>query len=349
MSKELLMVGSMPLDSASETMETFGRPLGKFLRSIPDGEPGPRQHWVSRMHFDVFAVHPDLEITQRPRRDNGVERLVPHDMSDNWQFRVRPGVDKVVFGEPGWRLRYALDAVNSYALFRALKERGILPAHLRFQVSLPMVNSVVASRFFPDPADIDKVRRGFTDALRAEVAMIVHKIPANELAVQWDLAVEIAEVNGNAAGVPIEGSIERNVEQVKALSPGIPETVELGYHFCFGTLGGWPRFAPKDLGQTVKFANAVVAASGRRVDWVHLPLLDTFDDAFVAPLADLKPKGARVYLGVVHNMERFTERVAKAKKYLPDFGVAAYCGMARTGADQVPSILTDHLRAVELV
>jgi hypothetical protein len=27
-------------------------------------------------------------------------------------------------------------------------------------------------------------------------------------------------------------------------------------------------------------------------------------------------------------MERFADRVAAARKYLPDFGVASYCGMA---------------------
>ena len=62
MSKELLMVGSMPLDTASEVLETFGKPLGKFLRTIPDGEIGPRRYWVSHVHLQVFALHPDLEI-----------------------------------------------------------------------------------------------------------------------------------------------------------------------------------------------------------------------------------------------------------------------------------------------
>lgn len=34
MSKELLVVGSMPLDAASEVLETIGKPLGKFLGAI---------------------------------------------------------------------------------------------------------------------------------------------------------------------------------------------------------------------------------------------------------------------------------------------------------------------------
>jgi hypothetical protein len=236
-----------------------------------------------------------------------------------------------------------------YFIFRTLKEKGILPPHLRFQVSLPMVNSTVALRTFPTPGDLDKVRPGYTDALRAEIEMIAAKIPHRDLAIQWDLAREITEVNGGIPNVPVEGSIERNIAQVRALSPHIPEGVELGYHFCFGTIGGWPRFSPKDLGQTMKFAKAVIDASGRRVDWIHIPLLDTFDDAFVAPLADLRTYGGRVYLGAIHNMERFSERVAKARKYLPDFGVGAYCGLGRMPADEVPKALEEHIKASQLM
>ena len=106
-------------------------------------------------------------------------------------------------------------------------------------------------------------------------------------------------------GFPLAGAIERNLTEVRNLSPHIPSDVALGYHFCFGTLGGWPRFQPNDLSQAVELANGFVAASGRRVDWIHLPVLDRSDDAFFAPLANLKPQGARVYLGAIHNMERF--------------------------------------------
>src|SRR3974390_2652052 len=111
--------------------------------------------------------------------------------------------------------------------------------------------------------------------------------------------------------------------------PDIPRGVALGYHFCFGTLGGWPRFAPDNLEHAVKLANAFVAASGRPVDWVHIPVLDRSDDAFYAPLRDLKPLGAPIYLGAIHNMAHFKERIGVARKYLPEFGLGAYCGFGR--------------------
>ena len=161
MSEQLLLVGSIPLDTPQDVFETFGAPLGRFLSAVPDGEVGPRSHWISRIHYQVFAGHPEFDILAHPRPDNGVERLNPHDNSDRWQFKVRDGVERVRFGDPGWRLGFARDAVNSYFVFRTLKEKGVLPRHLRFQVSMPMVNSAVPPRVFPVEGDLDKIKPGF--------------------------------------------------------------------------------------------------------------------------------------------------------------------------------------------
>jgi hypothetical protein len=187
-SDQLLLVGSIPFDTPKEVFETFGTPLGRFLGAVPDGEVGPRSHWISRIHYQVFAGHPELEILARPRPDNGVERLNPHDNSDRWQFKVRDGVAQVRFGDPGWRLGFARDAINSYFVFQTLKDKGVLAPHLRFQVSLPMVNSAVPPRVFPVAGDLDKIKPGFEAALRAELAKIIEKIPAKDLAIQWDCA-----------------------------------------------------------------------------------------------------------------------------------------------------------------
>ena len=119
--------------------------------------------------------------------------------------------------------------------------------------------------------------------------------------------------------------------------------VALGYHFCFGTLGGWPRFQPDDLGQAVELANGFVKASGRKVDWIHIPVLDRSDDGFFAPLENLNPQGARVYLGMIHNMGSFRSRLQTARKYLPEFGLGAYCGFGRLPVSELPQVLADHL------
>jgi hypothetical protein len=348
-SSEVLLVGSIPLDTVDEVFRTFGTTLGPSLAAMPDGEVGPRKHWISRIHFQVLAGHYQLEAVRHPEPENGIERLFPRNARDSWLFKVKDGVDRVNFGDPGWRLGYTRDAVNSYFVFKTLRERGVLAKSLRFQVSLPSVISALPPRIFPNPADVAKIRPGYTDALAAEIEMIAQKIPNEDLAIQWDCSTEVQDVYGAVPGLPKEGAIERNVEQFRRLSPLVPEKALLGYHLCFGTLGGWPRFAPPDLSATVELANAAIEASGRRVDWIHIPVLDGVGDEFFAPLKNLKPRGARVYLGVVHHMDGFKERIALARKYLPDFGVAGYCGFGRIPPDQMPAVLEEHVQAIKLV
>jgi hypothetical protein len=348
MNEELLLVGSVPLDTAEDVMREFGGALGTHLPAVPDGETGERRSWVNRLCYQIFNGHPDLETIKRPEKVDGREQLLPRTRADTWQFRVRPGVERVLFGNLGTRLGYARDATASYFIFRTLRDKGVLPASLRFQIAIPMVNSVVRPLYFPTAGDVERVRPGFEELLAAEMDAIYRRIPHRDLAVQWDLAAETTAVSGAAPGYPAEARIETHVAPVERLTKRMPKDVALGFHFCFGTFGGWPSFSPKDLGPTVGLANACVAAVGRRVDWVHIPTLDTTDEAFYAPLAKLQPAGARVYLGAIHNMATLKARVDVARKYLPAFGLGAYCGFGRTPPEQLPGILKDHLAAAAL-
>src|SRR5215475_4328153 len=197
MSGELRLVGSIPLDTPEDVFRMFGASLGRYLLAMPDGEVGPRRHWISRVHYQVLAAHPELEVVQRPAPDeNGVERQFPRNAADSWLFKVKDGVERVRFGDPGWRLGFARDAINSYFVFSVMKEKGVLPPHLRFQVSIPMVNSVLPPRIFLDVRDLDKIRPGYEAATRAEIAKIVDKIPGRELAIQWDCSTEIQDSYG---------------------------------------------------------------------------------------------------------------------------------------------------------
>ena len=346
MAQDVLLVGSIPLDTVEEVFRSFGATLGGALKAMPDGEVGPRRHWISKIHYQVLSGHPELETVRRPQPENGVERLFPRNAADSWTFKVKDGVARVRFGDPGWRLGYARDAVNSYFVFKTLREKGVLAKHLRFQVSLPSVNSALPPRIFPDQGDIARIRPGYTEALAAEIGTIVQKIPHDDLAIQWDCSTEVQDAYGAIPGFPAEGAVERSLNQFRTLSPLIPEPVMLGYHLCFGTLGGWPRFAPADLSATVALANAIVEASGRRVDWIHIPILPDAPDAFFAPLQALRPRGAKVYLGVVHHMDGFAQRIAAARKFLPEFGLAAYCGFGRIAPAEIPAVLDEHLQAI---
>ena len=347
MGKDLLLVGSVPLKSVEDVMRTFGGALGPYLPALPDGEVGERLSWVLRLSYQVFNGHIDLDTIKRPARVDGVERLMPSGRDDVWQFKVKEGVDIVRFGNPGYRLGYAKDAVNSYFVFKTLRERGEIPKDIKFQIAMPMVNSVIRALTFPNPGDLQKIRPGYEEAIGAELDAIFEAIPAEDLAIQWDMAWEIAAVYDGLDGYPAEREIETHVAPVRRLSTKIPNKAALGFHFCFGTFGGWPRFAPADLGRAVDLANGAVEASGRRVDWVHVPTLDRNDDAFYAPLAKLDSKGARVYLGMIHSLPSLPERLAIVRKFIGDFGLAAYCGFGRHKPEEMPGVLADHLTALK--
>ncbi len=346
MNEDLLLVGSIPFDTVEEVFEKYGGQLGTHLISMPDGEVGLRSHWISRVHYQVLALHPAFEILRRPALEDGADRLDPRGPADSWLFRIKDEAAPIMFGNPGWRLGFARDAINSYFVFRTLREKGKIAGHLRFQISMPTVNSVITRRVFADPDDTEKVKLGFEATLAAELETIVSNIPARDLAIQWDCSTEMQDAYGAIPGLPIEGTIERNVEHLQRLCPLIPVDALLGFHLCFGTLGGWPRFEPDDLTGAVNMANAFVKHAGRRVDWVHIPVLDRDDDVFYQPLSNLQPGPARIYLGAVHHMEGYEKRIATARKYLAEFGVGGYCGFGRHSQSELSGVLEDHLHAV---
>ena len=295
--------------------------------------PSWLRYWIDGIAYRVLNGHPEIETLRRPAPDeNGVERWRPLGIHDQFRFRVKPGVKEVRFGDPGWRLGYTKDAVNSYFVFRQLKKEGVLPAALRFQVSLPLTYSAV-TLFFVDPEDHPRIVPGFTAALRAEVAKMIELIPPEDLAIQWDLAVENRYIEGTLAreGAGAAGrEAERLTAPAREISPYIPEQLALGDHSCFGTLDGWPSRQPPDLTGSVILLNAAVAASGRCVDFLHLPTLGSAEDAFFVPLQDLRVDGARVYLGAIHHMHAAADGLSRqlraAHKSLPSLGSLRLAG-----------------------
>jgi hypothetical protein len=363
----LLLVGSVPLDTVEQVFRTLGPPLGPYLSYMPDGEVGERRYWIDGIAYRVLNGHPELETVRRPAPDaHGPDTWRPLGVHDQFQFRVRPGVERVRFGDPGWRLGYTRDAVNAHFVFRQLQRDGVIPAGVRLQVCMPLSWSAVGL-FFPDPADRARVIPGITAAFRAEVEKMVELIPPEELAIQWDLAVENRLIE-TALAQGGRTAAERLAEEILApaaeVAAAIPEATALGYHACFGTLSGWPSRQPADLAGCVMMLNAAVAQSGRRVDFLHLPTLGSAEDAFLAPLKDLRANGAKTYLGAIHHMHDragLRRQLETARKYLDGFGLAAPCGFGRAperpgqllGVPSAPLarildiVVKDHLEAVE--
>jgi len=179
----------------------------------------------------------------------------------------------------------------------------------------------------------------FEDLVARELVRLTAAIPPGELAIQWDMAYEVQDIERVLAWTP-EGAWERFAGPVARLTPQIPEDVMVGYHLCYGTFPEWPMYEARDYEVLVRMANYAVANSGRTVDWVHMAgprYLRSEDKRFFRPLSDLDVGDTRVYLGIVlpvDGLPGLRRRHATASRYLSDFGVAMYCGFGRQpGAD----------------
>ena len=343
MGDRVLLLGSVPLDSAEQVFQVSCEVLGDLLPSVTDGEVGDRLWWHNYTAYNTFSTHPDVETLARPAPVHGLPAWKPESLEDMWSFRIRPGVTSLRFDSLG----YVEPAVTSYRHFSRLRREGVIPAGLRFQVCLPMTGSG-CDTFFRDPADVTRVHAAYEEAMIREVNGLTAAIPHEDLAIQWDLCVEVLDIEGALPWTDPSARFERNVEPIGRLAPHVPEDVILGYHFCSGTLGGWPMVPSADAGTFVRLCNAAVDLSGRRVDYVHFPApRRRADDSYFAPLTGLRTGPTRVYLGLVHHtegrdVEGFLQRYRAASRYLRDFGIASVCGYGRVSHGEVREVLETH-------
>ncbi len=338
---DVLLIGSVPRESAEEVFKTCVAVLGTHLQALPDGEVGPRKSWIQCQAKLVFNGHPALETVRRPNSQDG---LAP-DYTDNWVFRLRPGIQVLEFGELG----YARWALESYQVFRELRQRDEIPPGVRFQVSLPTPLGGCAT-FFDQPGDREAVYRSYEPAMMREVAAICRQIPAQDLALQWDVCVEILEIAANEPFLPGD-PWTRAAAQFQRLTAAIPAPAMLGYHLCYGDLGHRHLVEPANLALSVRMANLAIARSQRRVDWVHMPVpISRSDDAYFAPLKDLASGATRIFLGLIHlhdGVDGALTRAQAARGYLPAFGVAAECGLGRRQPATLTELLALHRQIAE--
>jgi hypothetical protein len=103
----------------------------------------------------------------------------------------------------------------------------------------------------------------------------------------------------------------------------------------------------------VEMSNRLVAAINRPITWIHMPVpRNRDDDAYYAPLKNLKLKaGTEFYLGLIHltdGIEGTKRRIATAKRFVTNFGVATECGLGRRPPETMPALLTLHRQVAEL-
>jgi hypothetical protein len=343
---ELLLVGSLPADTTEGALRSATEFFGDLVFALPDGETGPRAGWVSYEREKLVRPNEGVVTLQDTESPTGL----PRHAYETPVFGIRPGVSELRF--PSWpRID---DAIAGYRVFRQLREEGVIPAGLRFQIGLPFPASALNAFKADFGADYPVAARAFEDLVARELVRLTAAIPAGELAIQWDMAYETQDIERVLAWTT-EGAWERFAGPVTRLTRLIPDEVLVGYHLCYGTFPEWPMYEARDMEVLVRMANFAVANSGRTVDWLHLAgprYLRSEDRSFFRPLIDLEPGDARVFLGIVlpiDGIPGLRRRVATASRYISDFGVAMYCGFGRQPGKDGTETMREHARTVRSV
>lgn len=345
MSRNVYLVGSVPMASAGEVFEKVSGALGTRIKRLPDGETGERGDWISWLE-PVFSENPAFvksgEFFRVHASGTGRER-----------YTLKPGIkpQDVQFDN----LFYADIAENSYAEFRRLKKAGKIPAGTKFQVDLVPAHSVIW--LFLVDALHSAVDPLYNDAVKREIDKIAAAIPHDELAIQFDVASAVfARLERNEASSygRSKAEMQETFSAIVAdLGNKVPAGVDLLYHLCYGDSNHRHVVEPTDMGDMVEFANRLARNVARPIELIHMPVpRNRADDAYFEPLKRLalRPE-TELCLGLVHYTDGITgtkQRLATAKKYAGNFSIATECGFGRRDPSTIPELLRIHAEVADL-
>lgn len=337
--RRLLLVGSVPLESSEAVFRAAATELGNRLSRVPDGETGFRSYWV-QCQQNVLVGNRGFEPVAREGdpRDRERDSSIP-------RFRLVGPSDDVEIGPLG----YADWAIESHRILDGLQRQGIAPAHWKLQVCLPTPHAFVQHMIATEHQE--KVEPLYEARMAVEIAEILNAVPADRLAIQWDVASEFASLEGVRRHYYADPWPDI-VGRLTLLSELISPEAELGFHLCYGDLGHKHFTEPTDTGNLTRLMNEVSLSVTRKIDWFHLPVpRGRSDDAYFEPLADLDLQDeTEVYLGLIHLTDGLSgsmERIKTAERHRSDFGLATECGFGRRPASAIPELLRLHARIAD--
>jgi len=338
------LVGSVNFDDVETTIRTAAEELSGHLKRIPDGEVGERWHWIAFQPDRLAQTEGIGRVGDEPVLVRGVDfrPVLLEDGVNAEDLELKP-------------LGYAEAALESWQVFSRLKSEGVVPAGTRFQVSLPTSLGVVGS--FVREEDRPSFEPVYEAALARELQQIVDAIQNDELAIQWDAALEFAHLEGAGYGSPSKpwfddvwaGTSERLARQIDR----VPEPVEVGVHLCYGDVAEKHFAEPTDTTVLTRFANMLAGQVQRPLTWVHLPVpIERDDEAFFAPLEQLSiAPETELYLGLVHRedgAEGAERRIKAARSHVARaFGVATECGFGRAPEGAAVPLFEAHRAVAE--
>lgn len=326
------LVGSVPLQDTRNVFTKVLHELPDLVTRLPDGEIGERSIYVVWQN-ERFPP----QIRSSPFMPSDSLRDANFDLRSD---HIQPtGYDKA--------------ALASYGIFQDMRDQGLIPPGIRFQVGLPTPLNPIAC--FVAPEHAIAAEQFYEQRLLQALDNIQEGIPASDLAIQWDLASEPAHMEHaygpkrddfNILKPWYEPVREGIAARVARLAAAVKKDVAMGYHLCYGDFGHVHYLQPRDLGVLVDLANTIHGAvrNKRSVDWVHMPVpKDRVDEDFFSPLTELAfGDQTTLFLGVVHahDKEGTEKRVDAASRALAgrQFGIATECGLGRTPVEDLDSI-----------
>ena len=126
---------------------------------------------------------------------------------------------------------------------------------MRFQVSLPTPLAPIHA--FVLPGQELELEPAYEAAMHKEVDEIASFVPHHKLAIQWDTAVEFGILEDVFPAYFPEDPLEGIIDRLGRYASWVPDSVELGYHLCYGDADHEHFKQPQDAGKLADVANRV--------------------------------------------------------------------------------------------
>ena len=335
------LVGSIAMDDCEQVFREISAVLGPYLDKIPDGETGERARWIY-FQRTMLMEHPAMEI----------DPTVPELALYQWDGKLLRSLPLLRFKESinpddvEFATGYDKAAEYSYGVFKRLREEGVIPPGVRFQVCLPTPMS--SCYMYVSHKAYDDYQRVYLKSLLHALNRIMDNIPHEDLYIQYDVCQEVLLFENYFPHRPPDYK-EQIFAELAVLGDSVPSDVKLGYHLCYGTPYDEHLVMPRDTGILVELMNGIVDGVRREVDFLHIPVpRDRTDPAYFVPLKNFRAD-TKLYLGLIHHDDENgdLERIRVAQQFAGDFGIGTECGWGRADPKRVPGLLASHRKAAE--
>ena len=339
------LVGSVCLSDSESVFRQCSEGLPNRLKRIPDGETGIR-NWFTYFQSAFFQSVPQMMVEFVNNSALAMQDYTPE--------QVAEGIEKLRQAAPS--TGYDTVAIESYALFKKLRDEGVIPKGTRFQVCLPGVANVIVP--FVQRDFMAAAEPIYEEALFRAMRNIQDSIPHEDLAIQIDLAADTALWENvemyRPWFFPDDNDLDKRkqymIDYVVRMISQVDQDVEVGIHNCYGDMEHRHWSEPESLANITERGLGIFENTAHPINFFHLPVpksaMERLDE-YYEPLKKLLPKfkedGTELYLGVIHehDLEGSQKRIDAAKKVFGDitFGVGTECGWGRTPPEDMESIM----------